>query len=138
MLLLLSGTASYGQTGSHIIYTLDDTLTCYTNPEMVRITTRIVRAKECDTLLTTCELQLLEKDSSITALYNTIESKDSVIFNLHGIIMDQEAIVTGKNNEISELRKVLKKDARKLKLVKLGWATTTIALTGVIVYLIAK
>lgn len=138
MLLLLNVTVSYGQTGSHIIYTLDDTLTCYTNPEMGRITTRIVRAKECDTLLSTCELQLTEKDSAIYALHKTVSSKDSVIFNKSGIIMDQEAIIDGKDIEISDLRKALRKDARKVKWLKIGWATTGVAAGGAIIYLLLK
>jgi hypothetical protein len=124
-------TASYAQTGS-------DTLTCYTPAELEKIANRVVYANECDTLLNVCEKQLVLKDTAIYALNRVVAAKDSVIAAKGDIINLKEDIITGKDIEIADLRDVLKKNNRKLKWTKIGWAGTSIVLTGIITILVLK
>lgn len=122
---------SYAQTGS-------DTLTCYTPSELERLANRVVRANECDTLLSICESQLQEKDTAIFALGNVISAKDSVIIAKENIVLNQEAIIAGKDLEITGLETALQKESRKLKWTKVGWAGTSVIFTGIITALLLK
>jgi len=121
---------SYAQTG--------DSLTCYTSTELKQIAVRVVRAKECDTLLNLCEQQLIYKDIALAAKDSVITSKDSVITLKEDIIVLKEDIITGKDGEIAELRSVLKKRERALTWLKVGWATTSVGLTGLLIYFIVN
>lgn len=120
LLLISSLTVSYAQTG--------DTLTCYNNSELKKITTRVVRAKECDTLLQLAEYQLGVKDSIITTQSTVIAVKDSVISLKDSIITKHDSIVYQKDLYIEDLELQVKKSERKLKWTKTGWIATTIGL----------
>jgi hypothetical protein len=122
-------TQSYAQTG-------EDSLQCYTPTDLQHIVNRVVRAKECDTLLITCEKQLALKDSANVALHNAIDAKDLVIIEMNKISDLKELIIDGQSVEITGLRQALKKEKSKKTWLKVGWVSTTVVLTGVLTYFI--
>ena len=137
MLTLLVSTASFAQTGKTAVID-GDTCQCYNKPELERIATRIVYANECDTLYNICESQRAALDTAIVALQNEVAAKDSTIAAKDDIIILKEDIIIGKDQEITGLRDVLKKESRKLKWTKIGWAGTSVVFTGIIFALILK
>lgn len=117
MLLLVNSIVLFGQNG--------DSLTCYTNQELLHIANRVVRAKECDTLLNLCEMKGQYKDSIIQDLNSIIKSKNTQLVKSNEIII-------GKNADINALLRESSKQARKVKWLKIGWITTTGILTGLL------
>lgn len=130
-------TASYSQTGKTIIID-GDTCKCYTKPVLERITTRVVRAKECDTLLSVCEQQLIYKENALVSKDSALFAKDSVIISKNIQIDLKEDIITGKDGEISDLRNELNKTVNRSRWLKIGWATTSVGLSGIIIALLLK
>ena len=126
LLLLANLTVSFAQDGKE----------CYTKEELKKIADRIVYAKECDTLLSLRDQQIVEKDSVISALTFTVNTKDSIIKRKDIISNLKETMISGKNNEISGLRTALNKEKTKKTWLKIGWATTSVVLTGVLTYFI--
>jgi hypothetical protein len=124
MLLLISSTPLFAQIDS-------DTTRCYNKVELQHIASRMVRANECDTLLSLCELDVIKADSIIMA-------KDSIIFEGMVIINSQDAIIEGKQGDIDRLLKELAKRENRMLWTKIGWVTTTVLETAIIVYLIIK
>ena len=59
-------------------------------------------------------------------------------FAKENIALHQEAIIEGKNVEITGLKTALKKESRKLKWTKIGWAGTSVVFTGIITALLLK
>lgn len=127
LLVISSWIPSYAQTGK-------DTLTCYNNQELQQIATRVVRANECDTLLSVCEKQMAFKDSAITMYEKHRAAKDIVINEQKNIILLKEDIITGKDTEIAGLREAWDSEKNKLKWTRVGWAATTVGL----LYLLLK
>lgn len=123
IILTHSLTALYAQTGK------SDTLTCYSNEELQKIASRVVRASECDTLLSIAEQQLLISAEVNRKLENIIELKDIIIVSKDSIITDHVAIIDIKT-EMYETEK------RKHKWTKAGWLSSTIGLLAVISALI--
>ena len=119
IILTHSLTALYAQTGK------SDTLTCYSNEELQKIASRVVRASECDTLLFIAEQQLLISAEVNRKLENIIELKDIIIVSKDSIITDHVAIIDIKT-ELYETEK------RKHKWTKAGWLSSTIGLLAVI------
>lgn len=134
MVLMLSWTALYAQTGNTVITPEGDTLTYYTNSELKKIATRIVRANECDTLYNICEQQLSLKDSALHAKDSALVAKDSVIANQNSIISLKEDIITGKDKEIDRINLHLDKAQRREKWLKVGWGTTSVVFTGLLIW----
>jgi len=122
-------TQLYAQTGK-------DSTQCYTQEELQRIADRVVYANECDTLLSTCEQQLRLKDSANVALSHSNTALKTVIIVKDDMLELKEQIISGKTNEISGLRDAIKKEKRKKTWLKVGWATTSVVLTGVLTYFI--
>ena len=120
LFILLMNVTLYGQTS--------DTLTSYNNEELQRIVTRVVRAKECDTLLKVAEQQLLVKDSIIAKNDSIVMKQDVVIATQDTIITNHETILGIRNKQLENSEKNLKKAKRKLKVTKLVWVTTTTSL----------
>lgn len=135
--LLLSWITSSAQTGNFIVVN-GDTLTCYTKPELEQIATRVVRARECDSLLIVTEMQLEQKEIALQAKDQALAAKDSVISTKDTIINLKEEIILGKDEEISDLRKQSKRDSRQKLFLKIGWATTSAVFTGVVISLSLK
>ncbi len=121
LLLTLNLTQSFAQTG--------DSLTCYTSTDLRRIADRVVRARECDTLLTLCELEITYADSQIVALQLTIEAHQKQIESY-------ESIIVAKDADIAWLQEELFKDAKKRKWLKIGWASTS-AILGTLLVIVA-
>lgn len=114
---IISLTALYGQTGS------EDTLTCYTNDELKKIASRVVRASECDTLLNIAEQQLTLATKTESTLRDIISKKDTIIRYKTGIVLDQNHIIHTERENIKALKK-------KLTWTKVGWFATTLGLLG--------
>jgi len=130
MLTLVNLTVLYAQTGK------DTTQQCYTQEELKRIADRVVYANECDTLLAICNEQLIEQSAAIRDLSTAMLAKDSIIQHKDNINLLKEDIISGQSNEILGLRNVIKKDKNKKLWLKIGWATTSVALTGLLTYFI--
>lgn len=135
---MLSWTASYAQTGNTVITSEGDTLTYYTNSELKKIATRVVRANECDALLNVCEQQLILKDSALYALDSALVSKDSVISNQKDIITLKEEIITGKDKEIDRINLHLDKAVRRQKWLKVGWVSTSAVFTALLIWVATR
>lgn len=115
-----SWTASYAQTG--------DTLNCYTNDEMVKIVSRVIRARECDTLLSIANSKLNVFTKEVGYLNKIISSKDSIIDFKKGIISTKEDIIIGLNIEVIELRDNERRVKRVGNLYKYGFIGCSIGL----------
>jgi len=113
-------TASYAQTG--------DTLNCYTNDEMVKIVSRVIRARECDTLLSIADSKLDVFTKEVGYLNKIISSKDSIIDFKKGIISTKEDIIIGLNIEVIELRDNERRVKRVGNLYKYGFIGCSIGL----------
>lgn len=121
LLISISWTQSFAQTGS-------DTTKCYNKTELKKIATGLVRANECDSLLKLTELDVQKADSVIMA-------KDSIIIQGMIIIGSQETIIEGKQGDIDRLVKLVNKNDRQKKWLKVGWVTTALAELALIFYL---
>lgn len=114
-------TALYAQTGER-----QDTLTCYTNAELQKIAARVLRASECDTLLSIVEQQLSLSYLAADELSKVITVKDN-------IITYKDSIIDNKDSVIKVERKALKSAKRKLKWTKVGWLATTVGLLSLVI-----
>ena len=119
LLVTLNLTVLYGQTGNP-----PDSISCYTTVELKRIADRVVRAKECDTLLTICEQQMNYMLKALDAEERASRSKDSIIIQKDLAISNKEIIITGKEGHVTALEEALLKEQRKHKLTKIGWIGT--------------
>lgn len=117
-------TASYAQTG--------DTVTCYNNEEMQRIATRVVRAKECDTLLNLVKRRLEANKNQIEAMDEMLSAKDSIIDLSKNVITTKEEIIIGLNIEIDSLRKNERKIKRREWLTRAGLIGAGVAIVAML------
>lgn len=113
MLLTLSWTALYGQTG--------DSLTCYTNAEMKRIAVTAVYANECDTLLKIAVLKDSLKQTKIDNQVLIIELRDSIISAKDSILTKHVDITAVKDEEITDLQDANNKLSNRLVATKVMW-----------------
>ena len=111
----------YGQTGKR-----QDTLTCYTNAELQRIASRVLRASECDTLLSIAEQQLSLSYLAADELQKVITAKDN-------IIVYKDTVIDYKTSLIKIERDAHKSTKKKLKWTKIGWLATTVTLLSVVI-----
>lgn len=114
-------TVLYGQTGER-----QDTLTCYTNTELQKIANRVLRASECDTLLSIVEQQLSLSYLAADELKKVITTKDNIIDY-------KDSIINYKDSVIKFEREALKSTKKKLKWTKIGWLSTTIGLLSLVI-----
>jgi predicted RNA-binding protein with PUA domain len=77
-------------------------------------------------------------NDAVNAFKNANAAKDSVIVAKESIVMNQEFIIEGKDLEIVGLKTALKKESRKLKWTKIGWAGTSVVFTGIIAAILLK
>ena len=120
MLISISWTASYAQVGEPV--------KCYTQTELKAIADKMVRSHECDSLLDVTELQLQALTDKSYALQMANAAKDKTINDYKGVSDLKEGIIAGKDGEIEGLTKSLKKERRKARWLKVGWAATTVGL----------
>lgn len=123
MLLLISLTASYAQTGKPT----PDTIKCYGITELRYIAATIVEARACDTLLTNTKNMLANRESMIV-------EKDLEISKQSSQLLLKDKIIDIKDQEISNLNESLLKANRHKKLLTLGWGSTSVVLTGFLIY----
>lgn len=104
-----------------------DTLSCYTDKEMNKITKASERVIELDTLLKSCE-------RSERYLLTQIEEYEEIRLNKDGIIAQKDNIIEGRDNVIAvqedEITK-LKKEVRRQKVWKVI-GTGVFAITTVV------
>lgn len=122
MLLLMSLTASFAQTG--------DTTITYTRSQLQRIAFKLVYVHECDSLLKL-------SDKEVSNLKFIVWDKDEEIKKLNLISVQKELIISGKDNEIKAINLQLHKTQKKLKWTKFGWASSSLAFVIGLVYLSA-
>lgn len=113
MLLMLSLTPLFGQTG--------DSLTCYTNEELLNIATKIVYANECEELLTIADSQLVNQQQQIQRLNEILISQNELIGVKDSLVADWKAIADKTQKELDVTKK-------KLWWTKLGLGTSTVLL----------
>jgi hypothetical protein len=106
-----------------------DSSICYDKPILQKIALRLIEANECDTLLSICEQTSVVKDSLIAGQTRIINNQDSQI-------KLEEEINVRYTQQILALENDLKKANRKIKWIKLGWASTSVALGGALIYFI--
>ena len=121
MPLMWNLTVSYGQTGN------TDTLNCYTTTELKRIASRIVYSRECDTLLSICDEQLLNKDSIINTKKSIITLQDSIISYHSDVVSIKDSIIATDKLYIRTMSAVIKKKDRKIYFMKVGWISSLVA-----------
>ena len=121
-------TALYAQTG--------DSLTCYTNAELQKITKKIVYANECSELLKITEEQQALKDTAIINLNKSLNAKDLVITQKNDIIVLKDKIITTNETTITDLTKDNTKLRRQKKFLKAGLSTTGTLLLGAIAFIL--
>jgi hypothetical protein len=125
MLLLLSWTVSYAQTGKP----KQDTIKCYGITELRHIASTIIQARSCDTLLANTKSMLANRDSLIIL-------KDSEISNQHLQLVFKDKIIDVKEQQIIQLDKALAKSKLRSKLLNFGWGSASVVLTGFLVYFV--
>jgi len=127
MLLLQSWTISYAQTGKQN----PDTVRCYGLTELQYIAATIIEGITCDTLLGECYVKISNRDTLIYDMQLEID-------NLVQIIQFKDKIILLKEDEITKLTEDLKKEKRKLKWTKLGWVSTSVLFSGLLVYFVVN
>lgn len=130
MLLINYSIVSLGQTG--------DTLTCYTNDELKKITIKVVYANECDTLLKISEQESLVKDTAIFALKKALVYSDSINNQVKAINNLQYSIIDERNKELNNLSKNNTKLTKQNKVLKIALVISGSLLfgTGVALFLV--
>ena len=128
LLVIVSLIQSYGQTG--------DTITCYNNAELKRITTRVVYANECDTLLTLSIKEIGNLEHQINNCWELVDVKDSIIVVKDSMISAHGQISDAKDIQLKDKDKKIKKLNRKLKWTQAGWATSSLGLLALLVLVI--
>lgn len=113
MLLMLSLTTSFGQTG--------DSLTCYTNEELLRIATKVIYANECEELLTIADSQLVNQQQQIQRVNEILISQNQLISVKDSLVADWKATADKTQKELDSTKK-------KLWWAKLGLGSSTVLL----------
>jgi hypothetical protein len=113
-------TVLYGQTGTDKI--------CYSKPELQKIASKLVKANECDTLLTIAYKRINILDNTVFKLESQTQYKDSINFM-------KDSIISIHKVEIKELKSDLKSEKNRHTLTKVGWGSTSLGLIGVIIKL---
>jgi hypothetical protein len=122
-------TASFGQIGN-------DTLTCYTNSELKKIASRVIRANECDTLLFIYKKQMDLFQNIISSQSNELLAKDSMLYYSKNTLNLKERLLQNQSSEIDFLNKSLKKQENQKKWIIGGWIGTSIILTGIFTFVV--
>lgn len=126
-LVLMIWTASYAQVQKNP----KDTIRCYGLTELRDIAATLVYAKTCDTLLLNAKNMLANRDSMI-------KQKDFEISKQSSQLLFKDNIIGLKDEEITSLTKSLNTANKHKKLLFAGWGSTSLVLTGFIIYFAIK
>ena len=127
LLLLISWTASYAQTGKPS----SDTIKCYGITELQHIAASLVSGRGCDTLLSNANAKLANRDSLIIEKNYEI-TRDTISLRLQkGIIAIRDTTITGLNGDVTKLK-------RQKKWLKFGWVSSIVAILGTGTYFAVK
>ena len=101
-------------------------MSCYTAVEMQRVDRKLIKCRECDSLLkiTTAQLGkklevILDQDAQMKLLNKETAAKDAIIVN--------------KNIQITERDGLIKKERRRKKWALFGWSVSTVGLVTLLV-----
>ena len=122
LLLLLSWTASFAQTGKPI----SDTTKCYGLKELQYISSSLVAGRACDTSLANANAKLLNR-------INFIKEKEVEITALNEQLSLSNKIILKKEEDIKAINLHLDKEKRKHKWTKFGWGATSVLLGALVV-----
>lgn len=125
VLVLMSLTATYGQTGNK------DTIRTYNRTELKRIAKKIARANYCDSMLTYSDTQL--KQDSLKLI-----SKDKEIHNFTRIGVQNDSIQLGLNNKIKEYKDKESDSTKAIKRLKTVLMITAVAILVENIWLAVK
>lgn len=124
-----------GQNGNKFLQSNSgEILTCYTQEELIKIANSILQGKKAIELNAIINQQLIIKDSIIQANSNELFAKNNIINDKESKLILKENIITGKNLDIDNLNLTIKKLNRKLNWTNLKWGTTTVVITGGLIY----
>lgn len=118
---------SYAQTGK----LNQDTVKCYGFTELRYIAATLVEARACDTLLDISKAKLANRDS-------LNKEKDYQLSKIQTASDLKDALLKMKDDDNKQLTKDLKKEKRRHKFTKLGWASSVVVLGAGLVYFIIK
>lgn len=127
LLLLISWTASYAQTGKPNT----DTIRCYGITELQHIAASLVSGRACDTLLSNANAKLANRDSLIKEKNFEITS-DTIALRL------KDKVIAVRDTSISNLNDDITKLKRQKKWLKFGWASSIVAILGTGTYIALK
>jgi hypothetical protein len=108
-----------------------DTLTCYDNKTLRKIATKVTYANECDSLYNLQELEIANLDSTLVLQAIMLSKKNEIIGN-------KDIQIQKRDDHIVDLKAIIKKKERKIRWLKVGWATTGVVAGGAIIYLLVK
>lgn len=108
-----------------------DSLTCYTPTELLGIADALTDGAMADSLLKIANLTIKADSNAIKSQKKTIEDQDLRY-------LETEHLVDECENDKTALKAQAKKDARKLKWTKVGWAATAVAEAVLVVYFMIK
>ena len=128
---MFSLTALYGQTGN------SDTVTCFNNDELKQIATKLVYAKECDTIKNILQQKVIVKDSIIFSLHEALLIKETLINNNESIIHLKNNIIHKREQDMGLLIKEINKCNKHKKGMKIGFIATAVTLTAAFITALA-
>ena len=117
-LLMLSLTVSFAQTGNW-----------YNDDECRRIASRLIRANECDTLLSMCYADIDTYETMVVNLEQVLVYKDSII----SLRIDELSMC---DSEVNRLNKECEKANKKRRASNIAWGTTTGVLLAALLVLL--
>ena len=127
LLLLLSSTVLYGQTGKPAT----DTVRCYGLTELRYIASTVVAGRTCDTLLQSANAKIANRES-------LIKEKGIEIIHLNTQLSLKDQIILKKEDDVKAITLNLNKEKRNHKFTKLGWVTTSVLLGSLIIFVAVR
>lgn len=111
--LLLTSSNLFAQTG--------DSLTCYTNEELIHIASKIVYANECEEYLAVADSQLIVQRQQLATM-------DQFIIRQNQLINVKDSLITNWKTVADNTQKELDSTKKKLWWAKLGLGSSTVLL----------
>ena len=103
-----------------------DSVKCYTKEELRKIAIMTIKKQECENLLSIVNKQL-------TIKMEIIDDQDGQIRLLKKVGSDKDSIIVNKDSQLTEAKKLLKKEHRRKNWTKVGWVTSVAVLITLLV-----